>query len=380
MRIACSLAVASSVAALACSNNAAPAAAGNDASTADVAQSTPDGGQPQEAGRSTPDAGEDASDPSLVYVETASVNDMQIDATFLYWVAGGTRIMRMALSDGTPVAIVTAPQMSGASIVNIAVDAANVYWDEAQPTFGSAGGVFATPLDDGGAAMRLASVNSPGSLSLDGNALYVDTIPTGDTANGEIDRVPVAGGPSTALVRGVNGQSVIVALDGFVYLVVNQANFLQNVFRVPDDASAGPDDAGAEAGADAAASPLLPVSTNGRVSTLVLARHPDAHQVYWAVYDEVHSYPGDAGMQANLGTASDPLDPTYGGSIDDLYPSSGDVFWYSAGFVGASGDLWEFFDAGNPRDHLASTNGGPFVANDTYLYFADGMRIRRVER
>ena len=120
-----------------------------------------------------------------------------------------------------------------------------------------------------------------------------------------------------------------------------------------------------------------PVSTNSRQSTLVLAHHPDGHEVYWAVFDEVHSYPGDAGMQVNLGTVSDPLDPQTGGSIDSLYPSNGTVFWYSSGFGGPPGDLWE---GGNPRDHLASTNGGPFVANGTYVHFADGMRIRRVAR
>jgi hypothetical protein len=321
------------------------------------------------------DAGHDAGDPSVVFVETAGVGDMQIDATSLYWVAGGTRIMRMPLAGGAPVTLVSAPQVSGASIGSIGVDASNVYWDEAQPTFGSAGGVFASSLGDGGAVTKLASVNSPGSLSLDGDSLYVNTMPTGDNTNGEIDRIPIAGGTVMALVRGINAQSVIVATGGFVYLVVDQANFLQNVFRVPDDASAGPADAAA-----GDASSLLPVSTNGRVSTLVLAHHPDGQEVYWAVFDEVHSYPGDAGKQVDLGTVSDPLNPESGGSIDALYPSSGDVFWYSSGFSSATGDLWKFPAGGDPRDHLAYTTGGPFVASPMYLYFADGMRIRRVTR
>ncbi len=379
MRITYPLLIASSVLSFGCSSSAAPAANGGDASTDDAAQTEPDGGlQQQETGVPMRDAGGDAADPSVVFVETAGVGDMQIDATSLYWVAGGTRIMRMPLAGGMPATLVSAPQTSGASIGNIAVDASHVYWDEAQPTFGSPGGVFSMPVDDGGAVTMLASVNSPGSLSLDGDSLYVDTMPTGDNTNGEIDRVPTSGGAATALVRGVNAQSVIVAVDGFVYLVVDQANFLQNVFRVPGDASAGPADAAAEAAADAG--PMQPVSTNGRVSTLVLAHHPDGHEVYWAVFDEVHSYPGDAGMQVDLGTVSDPLNPQTGGSIDALYPSNGDVFWYSQGFGGPTGDLWKFPAGGDPRDHLAYTNGGPFVANATYVYFADGMRIRRVAR
>jgi hypothetical protein len=372
-----SLLISSSVLALGCTSGGAPAASGGDASADDGGSPGPDGGVEQDTGLPAPDAGADASDPSVVYVETAGIGDMQIDGTSLYWVAGGTRIMRMPLAGGTPVALVSAPQMSGASIGNIAVDASNVYWDEAQPTFGSAGGVFSAPLG-GGAPTRLASVNSPGSLSLDGDSVYVDTMPTGIDTDGEIDRVPISGGGVTALVRGVNARSVIVAVDGFVYVVVDQANFLQNVFRVPGDASAGPADAGAEGGPDAG--PLLPVSTNGRMSTLVLARHPDGHEVYWAVFDEVHSYPGDAGMQVDLGTVSDPLDPQTGGSIDALYPSNGAVFWYSIPFAGPTGDLWEFPAGGNPRDHLAYTQGGAFVANATYVYFADGTRMRRVAR
>lgn len=147
---------------------------------------------------------------------------------------------------------------------------------------------------------------------------------------------------------------------------------------VPDDASAGPQDAAAEASTDAG--PLEPVSINGRQSTLVLAHHADGSQVYWAVFDEVFSVPGDAGAQLDLGAVSDPLNPEVGGSINALYPSNGTVFWYSEGFAGPPGDLWEFPAGGNPRDHLAYTNGGTFVADDTYFYFADGMRIRRVAR
>ena len=384
MRIACPVLTAISVLALGCSNNgnsSPPPGTGGDASTTqDAAQSSPDAASQPDTGGPVPDAA-DAGDPSVLFVETAGIGDMQIDATSLYWIAGGTRIMRMPLAGGMPVALVSAPQMAGASIVNIAVDASNLYWDEAQPTFGSAGGVFAGPLADAGAVTKLASVHSPGSLSLDGDALYVNTMPTGDNTNGEIDRVPTSGGATTALVRGVNAQSVIVAVDGFVYLVVDQANYLQNVFRVADDASAGPADAaveGGEAGVDAG--PLQPVSANGRVSTLVLARHPDGHEVYWAVFDEVHSYPGDAGMQVDLGTVSDPLNPQSGGSIDALYPSNGDVFWYSQGFGGPTGDLWKFAAGGDPRNHLAYTKGGPFVADGTFVYFADGMRIRRIAR
>jgi hypothetical protein len=380
MRITYLLLIGSSVLALGCSSSsAAPATNGPDASTDDGGQTVVDGAPEPDTGVPVPvpDAGADAADPSVVFVETAGIGDMQIDATSLYWVAGGSRIMRMPLAGGAPVTLVSAPQIAGASIGNIAVDASNVYWDEAQPTFGSAGGVFASALGDGGAVTMLASVNSPGSLSLDGDSLYVDTMPTGDNTNGEIDRVPTSGGAVSALVRGVNAESVIVAVDGFVYLVVDQANFLQNVFRVAGDASAGPADAAVDA---VEAGPLQPVSTNGRVSTLVLARHADGHEVYWAVFDEVHSYPGDAGMQVDLGTVSDPLNPESGGSIDALYPSSGDVFWYSEGFGGPTGDLWKFPAGGNPRDHLAYTNGGPFVTNTAYVYFADGMRIRRVAR
>ncbi len=49
-------------------------------------------------------------------------------------------------------------------------------------------------------------------------------------------------------------------------------------------------------------------------------------------------------------------------------------------YAGPTGDLWKFPAGGNPRDHLAYTNGGPFVANAAYVYFADGVRIRRVAR
>lgn len=138
---------------LGCSSNgsAEQPSQGTDASTQSAGDGGPgpDGTSPQDARAAALDASGDGADPSVLFIDTAAIGDMTIDTTSLYWTAGGTRIMRMSLSGGTPVAIVAAPQISGASIGNIAVDASNVYWDEAQPTFGSPGGVFAAPLADG---------------------------------------------------------------------------------------------------------------------------------------------------------------------------------------------------------------------------------------
>jgi hypothetical protein len=66
-----------------------------------------------------------------------------------------------------------------------------------------------------------------------------------------------------------------------------------------------------------------------------------------------------------------------GGSIDLLLPSNRDVYWRSDG-----SQLWKWRAGGNPRQSLGSSPDAILGAavNDTYVYFADGVRIRRLAR
>jgi hypothetical protein len=325
------------------------------------------------------DASVDAADPSVIATAANAVQDLLIDAMYLYWSEKNQKILRMPRDGGPMNAIVPAPASSGGQIWHIAIDSSNVYWTDQGGGMPNAGGVYAAAIDGSGAPVLLANATGPLNLSVDGGYVYF-------TFQNGIARVSTSGGNRATLVQGTDSQTPILAFGGFVYLAypVNSTS-VEQVYRVPVDSSPGPTDAGdagpVDAG-DGGGRPLVgdggvleQFSVNGRFSTLYLGARADQGDMYWSVYDEVHRRNVDGSAQVDLGQVSDLLQPTNGGSIDLLYPYHGDVYWRSDGI-----QLWKFAAGGNPRQQLAYGSILGVAVNDTYVYFADGVRIRRVSR
>jgi hypothetical protein len=323
-------------------------------------------------------------DPSVIGTAANAVENLCIDAAYLYWLENNQRILRMPLAGGTMTPIVPAPATSGGQIWQIAIDSQNVYWTDQGAGVQNAGSVYAAPLDGSGSPVLLTHATGPLNLSVDNGYVYF-------TFQNGIAQVSTSGGAQTILVQGIDVQTPIFAFGRFVYLAypVNSTD-VEQVYRVSVRPSTGtsdaggPGDGGPEDAGDGSSPPLVgeggileQFSVNGRFSTLYLGARADLGNIYWSVYDEVHRRSTDGGAQEDLGQVSDPLQPTNGGSIDLLYPYNGDVYWRSDGM-----QLWKFPAGGNPRQPLASGSNGILgvAVNDTYVYFADGNRIRRLPR
>jgi hypothetical protein len=330
-------------------------------------------------------AGTDAAaDPSVIGTATNAVEDLCIDATYLYWSESNQRILRMPLAGGMMTPIVPAPASSGGQIWHFAIDSSHVYWTDQAGGVQNAGGVYAAPIDGSGAPVLLAHATGPQNLSVDNGYVYF-------TFQSGIAQVSTSGGTQTILAQGTDVETPILAFGGFVYLAypVNSTN-IEQVYRVPISPSAGHADAGgagdggpADAG-DGGRPPLVgeggileQFSVNARFSTLYLGVRADLGNIYWSVYDEVHRRNVDGGAQVDMGQVSDPLQPTNGGSIDLLLPYNGDVYWRSD-----STQLWRWAAGGDPRQALANSSNAILgvAVNDAYVYFADGTRIRRLPR
>jgi hypothetical protein len=335
-------------------------------------------------------AGTDAAaDPSVIGTATNAPEDLCIDATYLYWSENHQRILRMPLAGGMMTPIVPAPASSGGQIWHFAIDSTGVYWTDQGGGLQKAGGVYAAPIDGSGAPVLLTHATGPLNLSVDNGYVYF-------TFQNGIARVRTTGGNQTILVQGTDVETPIFAFGGFVYLAypVNSTN-TEQVYRVPVSPSTGPADAGGAGdggvadggppdGGDGGGPPLVgeggileQFSVNGRFSTLYLGTRADLGNIYWSVFDELHYRNSDGSAQVDLGQVSDLLQPTNGGSIDLLVPYNGDVYWRSD-----QTQLWKFVAGGSPRQPLASSSNVILgvAVNDTYVYFADGVRIRRLPR
>lgn len=139
-----------------------------------------------------------------------------IDGTNAYWVnqgLNGGSVMKMPLYGGTPVTLATSQSYYPK---DIAVDASNVYWDNAA----GSGSIMKVPIA-GGDPVTLASdarLVNISSMAIDDTAAYWTN--AGDAAGtGSIMKVPLAGGNAQVLTDKINHPLSIAAFNGVVYFL-----------------------------------------------------------------------------------------------------------------------------------------------------------------
>ncbi len=131
------------------------------------------------------------------------------DGTSVYWATLGGDVMKVDKSGGTP-ATIASGQIAAREI---AVDSTNVYWT------GYGTGTWAVmkvPLS-GGPPTMVASALSPTGLAVDATTIYWSDWGVGSETDGEIMKVPIAGGEITTLASGVRAPEGIAVDATNVY-------------------------------------------------------------------------------------------------------------------------------------------------------------------
>jgi hypothetical protein len=104
----------------------------------------------------------------VLYTEPTGLSSMVIDATHVYWAAGGIpyRLMAMPKGGGTTTVLATDPGPDPTTI-GIAVDDANVYW-----TNSGAGTVSAVPKGGGPVTVLAGGQVHPTAIAADASGVY----------------------------------------------------------------------------------------------------------------------------------------------------------------------------------------------------------------
>jgi hypothetical protein len=319
-------------------------------------------------------------DPSVITAQPESIDELELDAERVYWLEGHNRILSVPVAGGTPSVVYASTTPGEYEALHIAIDGERLYFtDQGNRDAQKPRGVFSVPLD--GSAERMELLAAPnyglGSIAVDDGYVYF-------TATGIIARLPTSGGTATALVRNLTVDSPLVVHEGYVYYwYAPDASGVEQVYRIPVDADAGPllDDpsagAGGSAGASsgeagaAGASGSQPeqISNNTRFSELILAPHVDQGYVYWAIYDELYRVSVDGGAAEMFGMVE------FGTSVRMLLADQGSLYW-------GNGSLNEYVFGGDSNTIVVSSKQGirDFVANDDSIFVADGKLLRRVDR
>jgi hypothetical protein len=148
--------------------------------------------------------------PSVLYPGRTAVRGFAFDDTRVYFTRNVFNIVEAGLLDGSSSGNFTNQQEPGAT--GIASNASAAYW-----TNGGSGAIrtrsLGAPAASGGTTLISGQLH-PDGIALDATALYWANH---DASNGEIVKMPIAGGPSTPVASGrANPHSVVVA-SGYVY-------------------------------------------------------------------------------------------------------------------------------------------------------------------
>ena len=129
-------------------------------------------------------------------------NGIAVDATHVYWTDLITGVMRLPLAGGTPELLAPADSPEA-----IALDPAHVYWT-------AKNSVGRIDLGGGTATSLLSTTLKTGAwaLAIDGSTLY-----WADQILGTIQVIPVGGGPSTTVAKGLSAPDGVVVDATDVY-------------------------------------------------------------------------------------------------------------------------------------------------------------------
>jgi hypothetical protein len=127
-------------------------------------------------------------------------NQVAVDATSLYWIAGGN-LQKVAVGGGTPITLASGPSAA----VAMAIDPTSVYW-----TAGDA--VLKVPLGGGTPSTLATGQSSPQGIAVD--AANVSWANSGTNDDGSVMKMPLCGGTPVALAVARNGPWAIALAAG----------------------------------------------------------------------------------------------------------------------------------------------------------------------
>gem|GEM_PF-6219878 len=347
-----------------CSDSKSPAPGGASGSAGSVQGSAGEGvgfggaggraGGPSATGGATvggnTGVGGKALDPSVLSEQPGNIDELQLDASRVYWLEEHNRILSIPTEGGKPSVVYASTTPGKYEALHIAIDDSKLYFtDQGVRDFGTPDptkprGLFSIPLDGSSERTLLLTIGYIDNLTVADGYVYF-------TANDSLARISTSGGAATVLVRNINTDTPLVVHDGYVYFwYAKDATVVQNIFRIPLTTDKGPllADAGEAGGAGGggdgntggmagvAGSPAIAaeqLSATTRYSELILAPKIDKGYVYWSIYDELYRYPVAGGTQEKFGMLSK-------GSIDLLLVDQGDIYW-------GGGSLNQFVEGGN---------------------------------
>jgi hypothetical protein len=216
---------------------------------------------------------------------------MVVSDSELYWM-NSRSIHRVTLGDRVDKTILDRSTTTN-TIGRLALDATNLYFTEIG--FDNPYGMARMVLDGSGAPVTLGGSgagHSPSAPIVAGDYVYYY-----DANPREIDRVPIAGGNTTTLVRNVGPKAFFLA-EGRIYFneTVLPAQDQEVLLSISVDAQASsPVDGGADAGTD----DLVTLATT---SSKFVAPCFDSGNLYYGLDDKVMSMPAQGGSAAVLAT------------------------------------------------------------------------------
>jgi hypothetical protein len=228
----------------------------------------------------------------------------------LYW-TNRHSIHRMTLGDRVDKTILDRSTTTN-TIGRLALNATNLYFTEIG--FDNPYGVARMALDGSGAPVTLGGTgasNSPSFPIVAGDYVYYY-----DANPREIDRVPIAGGNTTTLVRNVSPRTFFLA-EGRLYFnqVVLPAQDQEVLLSISVDAQAN---SPVDGGADAGTGDLVTLATT---TSQFVAPCFDRGNLYYGLGDKVMSMPAQGGSAAVLATL------TGGSSMATMGTAGGHLYW-----------------------------------------------------
>lgn len=289
-------------------------------------------------------------------VPSGSPKVMVVTDGDLYW-ANDRSIHRMTLGDGVDKTILDRSSLRN-TISRLAIDATNLYFTE----IGDNGyRVAKLPLDGSTAPVTLGGSSSPSDIAVAGAYVYYY-----DANLEEIDRVPIAGGTITTLVRNVAPDSFCLANE-HIYFTDQVTATEAALLSISVNAQAG---SLVDGGTDG----LVTLATNnGGFSGPCF----DGGNLYYMDSDKVMRMPAGGGTATVLAT------PQGGTTLAPIATSGGHLYWASASSDPNCSNITRAAMDGSAQVTIVHAIEAPwsFALNATHLFMmTGGKQILRVPR